>query len=68
MSAFEQVAMQRELEDLQELAQRLVVAVEIASDYLPQHWEMDSVPLNEIESTLAAVDVFNKTHETKISN
>lgn len=59
------MALQQELEDLRKLAQQLVIALEVASDYLPQHWEMDSTPLNLIEPALVAVDEFNKTHETK---
>lgn len=66
MSGFEQVELQNEHEDLQELARQLFVAVEIASDYLPQHWEMNSVPLNRIEDALDAVNKFNLTHKTKI--
>ena len=68
MSCFEQVELQNEHEDLQILAQQLFIAVEIASDYLPQHWEMDSAPLDQIELALAAVDKYNLTHKTKIGH
>jgi hypothetical protein len=36
-----------------ELSGALREALSIASDYLPQHWDMDSVPLNKIEKALA---------------
>jgi len=62
------MSIQEELEDLRELAERLFTAVEIASDYLPQHWEMDSVPLVHIESSLEAVEAFNQKYDTKIGN
>lgn len=65
MSGFEQVKLQDEFDDLCVLVEQLIIAVEIASDYLPQHWEMDSVPLNNIEKALLAVKEYNQTHETK---
>lgn len=68
LSGFEQVVLQKEHEDLLSLAKELVVAVEIASEFLPTHWKIDSVPLNKVELALAAVRVFDKTHSSKIGS
>lgn len=59
LSGFEQVALQREVEELNALVEELVVAVEIASDYLPQHWDMTSSPLNKINAALLLVAAYN---------
>ncbi len=49
----ENASQAQEIDELKAHVERLLEAVEIASDYLPKHWDMQSVPLNKIDTALA---------------